>query len=140
MPEPRIDGPALLELVREVVAKGGLLEIRVHGSSMFPTLADGDRVVLGPRRRATGALVLAEIAGQPMLHRVARMTDQGALLVADASRREDWVKLGQICAEVRAVRREHPRWLARLVSLLRRLAPRSDQSSGEIDAGSPSKL
>jgi hypothetical protein len=140
MPEPRIDGPALLELVREVVRSGGLLEIRVHGSSMFPTLADGDRVVLGPRRRATGGLVLAEVAGQPMLHRVARITDARVLLSADASRREDWVELGQICAEVHVVRRRHPRRLARFLSLLRRLAAGSAQSSGEIDAGSPSKL
>jgi hypothetical protein len=139
MDERKIEGPALLDLVREVVGRGGLLEIRVHGSSMVPTLADGDHVVLGPRRRGTGALVLAEVEGQPMLHRVARSTADRVLLRADASGRQDWVELGQICAEVHAVRRQRPRWLARLRSLLRRLAS-SDQSSGEIDAGSPSKL
>jgi hypothetical protein len=152
MDERRIDGPALLDLVREVVDRGGLIEIRVHGHSMFPTLANGDRVTLGPRRRGRGALVLADIDGRPVLHRVAQIAANRVFLRADASRREDWVELGQLCAEVRAVRRQRPRRLARLLRLLRaragllritsflRLAVGSDQLSGEMDAGSPSRL
>jgi hypothetical protein len=120
MHERRIDGPTLLALVRAVVGRGGLVEIRVHGGRMYPTLADGDRVVLGPRRRGRGELVLAEVDGQPMLHRVARIAASRALLRAEASRREDWVGLGQLCAEVHAVRRQRPRRLARLLRLFRR--------------------
>ena len=119
MLERSIDGRALLELVEEVVGRGGLIEIRVHGSSMYPTLADGDLVVLGSRRRGTGSLALTLVDGHPMLHRLVRITGPWALLRAEACRREDWVRVADLRAEVYAVRRREPRWMPRLKRWLR---------------------
>jgi signal peptidase I len=135
MLERRLDSPDLVALVAEVVGRRGRLEVRVHGSSMVPTLADGDHVVLGPWRRGAGTLVLAEVEGRALLHRVVRIDGARVLLRAEACQREDWVDLERLCAEVYSVRRRRRRWLARLRRWLG-----TAQRSGDGDAGSPSKL
>jgi hypothetical protein len=114
-----IDAPSLLSLVDEVVGRGGRLETHIHGTSMWPTLADGDRVVLGPRRCSPGQLVLAVVDERPMLHRLVRVTGERALLRADSCQREDWVKLADLRADVYAIRRMKPRRLARAAWWLR---------------------
>jgi hypothetical protein len=109
-----VDAATTLALVREVVARGGVLELRVHGSSMYPNVADGDRVVLGRASGRPGAVVLANVEGAPMLHRLLRTCDGSAELSADACGRRDRVPLANVSAEVYAVRRSRPRWSARL--------------------------
>jgi hypothetical protein len=64
---------ALLALVRQVLAGGGSLWVGAHGPSMSPTVREGDQVLLVPSgdvRR--GDVVLAEVSGRGVLHRVVR--------------------------------------------------------------------
>jgi hypothetical protein len=109
-----IDGAALYELVGQVVAQKGFVDVVVHGPSMYPTIADGDEVRLGPVRGAIGAIVLAEVDGQLCLHRIVRQHDGRTLVCAESCQREDWVPDAAIVAEVHQVKRRRLRWLPRL--------------------------
>jgi hypothetical protein len=109
-----IEGTALLELAAQVVGREGFLDVVVHGPSMYPVVADGDEVRLGPVRGGIGAIVLASVEGQPCLHRVAARRDGQTLLRAESCQREDWVPDAAIVAEVREVKRRRLRWLPRL--------------------------
>lgn len=62
----------LAELSREVTGRGGSLEVEVHGHSMLPSIADGERVRLGPLGQAgprPGQVLLVCQDGRACLHR-----------------------------------------------------------------------
>jgi len=64
----------MVRVVREVSLIGGRLWINTTGSSMHPTLLEGDRVLLEPTTRvAHGDIVLVDTGGSPLLHRIVRM-------------------------------------------------------------------
>jgi hypothetical protein len=109
-----IDGTALFELVGQVVAQKGFLDVIVHGSSMYPSIADGDAVRLGPVHGAIGAIVLAVVNGQPCLHRIVCHREGQTLIRAESCQREDWVPASSLVSEVREVTRLRPRWWPRL--------------------------
>ena len=120
----------LLSLAREVVvARGGTLAFRVHGESMAPVLVDGDLVSLWPARLRPGSLVLAELSGKPLLHRLVRLEGGKALLRSDACLREDWLDLRDLLGEVAGIERSSRRFGARAKAWLRRTA-RELQSKG----------
>ena len=62
---------ALLQLVRQVIGEGGSLWIGAQGPSMSPTIRDADHVLLAPvGNLRRGHIVLADVAGRAVLHRV----------------------------------------------------------------------
>jgi hypothetical protein len=89
---PRTEGTVsaqqLLTVAREIPASGGEFWLTLTGESMTPTLRRGDRILLGPPRLRRGAIVLADIGGRPVVHRVIRA---GELVVTrgDACRLSD---------------------------------------------------
>jgi phage repressor protein C with HTH and peptisase S24 domain len=63
----------LLQLAGEVISRGGHFCFHTTGHSMYPAIAHGDRVILGPLLGGTarvGDVVLAETQEGPRLHRV----------------------------------------------------------------------
>ncbi|MGI9076041.1 MAG: nucleotidyltransferase family protein [Gemmatimonadaceae bacterium] len=66
-----VAGSTMLQVVGEVVREGGEMWIVTTGKSMLPTIAPGDRVLLGaPKGVRRGHIVLAAVNGLPLLHRV----------------------------------------------------------------------
>lgn len=66
----------LLVVAREIPSSGGEFWLTLTGDSMTPTLRRGDRLLLGAPRVRRGAIVLADIGGRPVVHRVLRVADQ----------------------------------------------------------------
>lgn len=71
----------VLAVAREFVDAGLEVTITARGESMQPAIASGDRVLLSPRQRAlrVGDVVLADVDGWPVLHRV--VSSRGACIV-----------------------------------------------------------
>jgi hypothetical protein len=103
----RMDRARFLELVSGVVQEGGELWISVTGSSMQPTLRPGDRVLLGPPEPIRpGLVVLADMGGKPILHRVVLLSGEIVVLRGDASHTDDTpIRPGDVLASVRLVAR-----------------------------------
>ena len=74
------------QLLRAVVEARGELWMRGAGMSMWPTVADGDEVLLVPLRRATRAdeVVLVDIGPRLVLHRVMAVERGTILTIGDA--------------------------------------------------------
>ena len=67
-----LTGEQILAVAREVIAAKGEFWLPLTGESMTPTLRRGDRILLGPPRLRRGAIVLADIGGRPVVHRLLR--------------------------------------------------------------------
>ncbi|MBW1807862.1 MAG: S24/S26 family peptidase [Deltaproteobacteria bacterium] len=108
----------LVELAREVIAKGGRLHFRTRGHSMFPSIADGDEVVIGPLDPGgpqIGQVVLVDTQSGPRLHRLIAKDADGKYFVArgDAELSAgDRIKADQIYARIVQTRRPLSRWLS----------------------------
>jgi hypothetical protein len=85
----RLDRDDLVALTGEVVAAGGALRVRVSGGSMRPTVPRGALVRIGPVPTDgidVGDVALALTAdGEPVLHRVLALTDDGIVMRGDAA-------------------------------------------------------
>ena len=108
-PSPRIlPADGLIELVRGVVGAGGSVWIRVTGISMNPLLREGDSVLLTALARAPrpGDVLLLAVPGQPLLHRVHRLSGGMIVTRGDAAHTDDLpVPLSASVARALAVRR-----------------------------------
>ena len=97
---------ALLALVRQVLAGGGSLWVGAHGPSMSPTIREGDQVLLVPPgdvRR--GDIVLADVAGKGVLHRVTGCDETRVWTAGDGHLRADPPR-PRSCVVARAIARE----------------------------------
>lgn len=77
----------LIDFVRETVLAGGQLWVRAKGGSMMPAIPRGSEVLLGPLPRRPlrrGEIVMAVLPnGQPVVHRVERVSDDRVHLKGD---------------------------------------------------------
>ena len=98
----------LVDLVRGVVGAGGSLWIQVTGISMNPLLREGDGVLLTALARPArpGDVLFLDASGQPLLHRVHRLTNGMIVTRGDAARTDDVPVPPSACvARALAVRR-----------------------------------
>jgi hypothetical protein len=100
----RMDGARLLELARGVVGHGGEMWIVVTGNSMQPAIAEGDRVRIGQAGLLEpGMVVLADVAGRPILHRIREVRSDEVVLRGDALPTDDGpIPRASVIARVRA--------------------------------------
>jgi hypothetical protein len=118
--------------VRRLVEHGDEVWIVVTGASMRPTLEPGDRVLLAPATRTltVGNIVLADVHGRPLLHRiVSRRADTLSTLgdnclqadppisVADVVARAEAVQSVRGTSALRATMRFGPAALARFLAI-----------------------
>lgn len=82
-----VDSPEFVTLVRTVVTHGGALWVRIHGTSMLPSIPRDAAVLLErvePGRVVAGDVVLAELPdGKIVLHRVASVTGTTVVMKGD---------------------------------------------------------
>lgn len=88
---PEVSGAAL-PLFKEALEKAGRARMRARGSSMRPSISDGDFLVI--RRCAAGELLIGDIAacereGSLVIHRLVGGTGSGLVLKGDALGRPD---------------------------------------------------
>jgi hypothetical protein len=85
----RVERDELVSFTGDVLAVGAALLIRAPGGSMMPTIPRGGLVRIGPIPPTgvrIGDVVLALTAdGEPVLHRVVALTDDGIVMQGDAS-------------------------------------------------------
>jgi hypothetical protein len=80
----------LLTLVREVTSTGGEMWIVVTGRSMMPAISPGDRLLMTlPGKIRNGDVVLADLCGRPLLHRVRKLTSTSVITRGDALSLDD---------------------------------------------------
>lgn len=88
-----------LPLLRAALARGPL-RLRAGGHSMRPTLRPGDELRIEAREArdvVLGDIVLADVGGRPVLHRVVRRRPAGWKLIGDARIQADgWVAPGDV--------------------------------------------
>jgi signal peptidase I len=130
-----------LQLASELLVSGYAVRFAVAGTSMFPTIHDGDTVVVAPvdpTRIASGDIVLYRQLDRPIVHRVReirRSADSASVLVVrgDATAECDAaVGLQQVLGRVVAVGAgerlptDSGRWVGRqpLQAAVRRMARR----------------
>jgi hypothetical protein len=103
----RLESRRLLALARGVVAEGGEMWIVATGQSMLPSIAPGDRVLIGAVKTVhPGTVVLADVDGAPVLHRVVRVRDAEVVLRGDACQGDDSpISRCDVLAAVRLVSR-----------------------------------
>lgn len=79
-------------LLRELVAVQGELWVTAVGRSMWPTIDEGDRVLLRPlpgRTLAVGDVVVRDVRGMPTAHRIAAASVNGVVTIGDGCTRAD---------------------------------------------------
>lgn len=114
-----VSGSTMLEVVSEVVKEGGEMWIVTTGRSMLPTIAPGDRVLLGaPKDMRKGEIILAEVNGKPLLHRI--VSSSGGMIVTrgDSCETEDPV-MPRTCVVARALAVENDAVVSSLSPSLR---------------------
>lgn len=81
----------LLAVARGVTDLGGEVWIRVTGLSMNPLLREGDSVLLSPLTQPPrrGDVLLIDMHGAPLLHRVRRFEGASVVTRGDACQRDD---------------------------------------------------
>ena len=88
-----LGGKRLSGLVTGIVQRGSAVRMTVHGSSMFPTLVDGDQTVIAKveeEQIKKGDIVL--VGGvKPMIHRVVEVDRHAGQLITkgDAYNKQD---------------------------------------------------
>ncbi len=104
--KPRLPRGGLIALVRGVVEEGGSLWVGAEGWSMSPTIRVGDNVLLERADNArVGDVVLLDLDGTPVLHRVIDVGEGKVWTAGDGLPRPDApVTLEHVVA--RAVARE----------------------------------
>jgi signal peptidase I len=86
---PRAERPldgAALELLREVLSRGGQVELLASGLSMFPAIVPGDRLVLGPLGASDPrpGEIVAWVRGSAIrVHRVVRVEERAVVTRGD---------------------------------------------------------
>ena len=106
-PPPAVQAAMHAEALRVRLSASGEEWIRASGGSMWPTILDGDEVLVAkptgtPR---AGQVVLVELPPRLMLHRVARSA-AGLTTIGDASEQEDGpLRAAGIVATALAARR-----------------------------------
>jgi signal peptidase len=108
-----ISGPALLELMREVLAKGVPFRFQAKGWSMSPFIRDKDVIVIVPLSNTRPQMgdVLAVIhpeTGRLVVHRVIGMGIRACLIQGDNlfGANDGWVPIEKILGRVTRVERE----------------------------------
>jgi hypothetical protein len=102
-----LDDQSLWDLAAEVIGKGGLFELRARGHCMYPSIADGDLVALGPIRAGgplPGEVVLARTNSGLRLHRVISAGEVLRLRGDADPGPAETVEPGNVCGRVVAVR------------------------------------
>lgn len=110
----------LLQLAGEVISRGGYFTFHTTGHSMYPAIAHGDQVILGPLPEGgarVGDVVLAGTRDGPRLHRVVSAgTDPSGpflLVRGDAETGPgERVRPEAVCGRVVRVHRPLRRWLS----------------------------
>jgi hypothetical protein len=110
----------LVELAKEVIAKGGRLHFRTRGHSMFPFVADGDEVVLGPFEPGgpqIGQVVLFDTKNGARLHRlIACVREAGTSYFIARGDAElgagERIEVDQIHGQIVETHRPLSRWLS----------------------------
>ncbi|MBC7789571.1 MAG: nucleotidyltransferase family protein, partial [Anaerolineae bacterium] len=114
-----VAGRTMLEVVGEVVKEGGEMWIVTTGSSMQPTLAPGDRVLLSAAKGIRkNHIVLAAVNGQPILHRVVSAYGGTVTTRGDACETAD-TSILLTCVVARAVAMRNDRGVSSLDAGLR---------------------
>lgn len=95
------------DLLRAVVEARGQFWVTARGGSMWPTIRDGDEVLLVPLGRPrVGDVVVLDLGSRLVLHRVVRAGDALLVTRGDASRCEDGhVSLADVVGRAVAARR-----------------------------------
>ena len=114
-----LSGPALLELVREVLAKGVPFRFRAKGWSMSPFIRDGDVILIAPfsnTRPRLGDVVAVNHpeTGRLVVHRVIGKNHQSCLIQGDnlSGENDGWVPMEKIMGRVTRVERNGKKvWL-----------------------------
>lgn len=125
MTDLRLADERLCDLAAEVLGRGGVFELRARGHSMYPYIADGDRVVLGKLAEGgplLGDVVLARTAAGLRLHRVVSRGEVVRLRGDAEPGRGEPVAAADVLGRVVAVRVNlFQRNLRRLRALVRKL-------------------
>lgn len=110
-----VAGERMLRIARDVSVVGGRMWITTTGSSMHPTLLDGDRVLLEPRGTVgVGDIALLDSGGSPLLHRIVRIRGDRVYTRGDARMTPDAVlRRGDIIARAVRARRGNAEWSLR---------------------------
>lgn len=115
-PPPAALAGVAVELARAQLAAGGVLRTTAVGHSMWPTIRDGDPVVIEPfggGGPAVGDVALVAVAGRLVLHRVIALRGAHALTKGDAITHPDGeVPTSALLGRVRP--RPWDPWLAHL--------------------------
>ena len=95
------------DLLRGVVEARGQFWVTARGGSMWPTIRDGDEVLLVPLGRPrVGDVVVLDLGSRLVLHRVVRARDALLVTRGDASRCEDGhVSMDDVVGRAVAARR-----------------------------------
>jgi len=84
----RRDGAIFVDLCAQLLGEGRSVRFRAEGTSMLPTILDGDLITVGPVERdsiRSGDIILFHQHRRPIVHRVTeirRTGDGGYLVVA----------------------------------------------------------
>lgn len=94
---------ALAEVLRPLIAAGGIVAVKTRGWSMWPALTDGDEIQLAalPQNSTPelGSIVFCQPGLAPVLHRVIAVEGDQVLVQGDLSAQPDgWVKREAIIA------------------------------------------
>jgi len=110
-----VAGERMLRIARDVSLVGGRMWITTTGSSMHPTLLEGDRVLLeAPGKVGVGDIALLDSGGSPMLHRIVRMRGDQVHTRGDARLTPDAIlRRGDIIARAVRARRGNAEWSLR---------------------------
>jgi SOS-response transcriptional repressor LexA len=121
--------PQFTTVVKDLLEAGLAAHFTASGSSMAPAIADGDGVIVEPvcdSRLETGTVVLAEIDGRLLAHRIVGVQTDGALVLRGDNRASDDPPVarhavrGVVTQVIRARRSKLGGWFELARSLLRR--------------------
>ena len=110
----------LLQLAGEVISRGGHFTFQTTGHSMYPAIAHGDRVILGPLPEGGARVRDVVLVGTPDGPRLHRIISTGAdpsgpfLLVRGDAETGPGERVGPeaVCGRVVRVNRPLGRWLS----------------------------
>jgi hypothetical protein len=103
-----IDNKLLFAAVEQRIAEGQQVQLPLRGTSMTPTLKDGDILTLEPvagGQCAVGDVVLFRYCGLHLLHRIISIKGDTVTMQGDNCRNSETVKADDIVARLTEVRR-----------------------------------
>lgn len=116
----KVDNGIFFAAVEEQLAEGRQVTITLVGTSMQPTLCEGDRLTLAPLadEPRVGDVLLFRLAGRHILHRLVAVAPDGALVFrGDNCSATETARRADVVARLVAVEHRHPlrrlalRWL-----------------------------